>query len=698
MSGAAAPPAALAEDAARLRAAGRLDDALRRADEALAGDPGCAPALLERGLCLLLLGRRDEALAPLAALVDRDPGHPLGLLNLGNALHGLGRAAEAADVYARAAVAAPASPVARNNLGRALHDLGRLDEAVARYDEALVLDPGCGLALGNLRQALERLGRPGDVLARCEAAVAARPDAFDARLHLAIALREAGRAGAALPHAHAAADLDPTSPAARLHLGLALQEAGRLDEALAAYEAALALDPAFAPALNCLAGAQNALGKVREAVATWTRAVEVAPGYHAAHANRLLCMNYLPGPAEDLARAHRAWGALVTAEVGPAPDDHDNVPDPGRRLRVGYLSPDLRAHPVASVLEPLLAGHDRDVVEVVAYDAWPGAKDAVTARLRGLVDRWRDVAWLDDAALAATIRADGIDVLVDLAGHTGGGRLPVFARRPAPVQVTYLGYPNTTGLPTVDLRLTDATADPPGLADVLHAEGLVRLPRCFLAWAPPDASGGRSPDPAPLDDDDRLACTFGCFNNLSKVSPEAVALWARLLHDTPGARLLLKNHSLAHATARARVEGLFAAHGVTADRLVLTGRLGHAEHLALHDRVTLALDPFPYAGTVTTLEALWMGVPVVTLAGDRHAARVGASLLEAVGLRHLIARTSDEYLEVVRALLADRAGLRALKRGLRARLLASPLVDGDALARAVEDAYRFGWRAWCASR
>ncbi|MCO5172149.1 MAG: tetratricopeptide repeat protein [Planctomycetes bacterium] len=694
MSGVAASPAALAEEAAGLRAAGRLEGALGLADRALTLDPACAAALLERGVCLLLLGRHDDALAPLRALVDLSPEHALGLLNLGNALHGLGRSAEAADVYARAAAAAPASAVARNNLGRALQDLGRLDEAVARYDEALALDPGCGLALGNLRQALERLGRPGEMLARCEVACAARPDVHEARLHLAIALREAGRAHDALPHARAAADLDPESPAARLHLGLALQEAGRLDEALAAYEAALALDPAFAPALNCLAGAQSALGKVREAVATWTRAVEAAPGYHAAHGNRLLCMNYLPAPAEDLSLAHRAWGARVVAEVGPAPEDHDNDPDPDRRLRVGYLSPDLRAHPVASVLEPLLAGHDRDAVEVIAYDVWPGAKDGVTARLRGLVDGWRDVAWLDDAALAAAVRADRVDVLVDLAGHTGGNRLPVLARRPAPVQVTYLGYPNTTGLPTVDLRLTDATADPPGLADVLHTEGLARLPRCFLAWAPPDPS----PAPAPLDDDDPRACTFGCFNNLSKVSPEAVALWARLLRDTPGARLLLKNHSLAHATARARAEGLFAAHGVTADRLVLTGRLGQAEHLALHDRVAVALDPFPYAGTVTTLEALWMGVPVVTLVGDRHASRVGASLLEAAGLRFLVARTPDEYVEVVRALLSDRARLRELKRGLRARLLASPLVDGDTLARAVEDAYRAGWGAWCASR
>lgn len=679
---------------AALRAAGRLDEALALAERALADQPEQREALLERGLCLLLLGRPADALAPLAALVDREPEHAIALLNLGNALHGLGRAGEAAAVYARATAADPSSAVAHNNLGRALHDDGRLSEAVVCYEQALALDPGCGLALGNLRQALERSGRPTDMTPVCERVLAARPASFEARLHLAIALREAGRARDALPHARAAVDLRPDDAAAHLHLGLALQDAGDPDGAIAAFEGALARDPGFAPALNCLAGALNQLGKVREAVAAFTRAVEVAPSFHVAHSNRLLCMNYLPEPADALASAHRAWGERLSAEVGPTPDDHDNDPDPERRLRVGYLSPDLRGHPVASVLEPLLAGHDPEQVEVVALDCWTGARDAVTSRLRALAHEWHEVGWLDDAALAARIRRERIDVLVDLAGHTGGGRLTVLARRPTPVQVTYLGYPNTTGLPQVDLRLTDATADPPLLADPLHAERVVRLGRCFLAWAPPDPL----PLPAPLADDDPRACAFGCFNNLSKVSIDAVALWARLLRETPGARLLLKNHSLAHATARARVEGLFAAHGVDADRLVLMGRVAHGEHLALHDRVAVALDPFPYAGTVTTLEALWMGVPVVTLAGERHASRVGASLLEAAGLRALIATTPDEYLEVARSLLADRARLRELKRGLRARLLASPLVDGDGLARAVEGAYRDAWRAWCASR
>lgn len=678
---------------AALRAAGRLDEALALADEALARDPSRQDALLERGLCLLLLGRPGEALAPLEALVASAPDHGPGLLNLGNALHALGRPDEAARVYARAVAADPASAIAHNNLGRALHDGGRLGEAVASYERALALDPGCALALGNLRQALERLGRATDVIGACERVLAVRPDAAEASMHLADVLRQAGRAQEALPHARAAIERRPDDAHAWLHLGLALQDAGDLEGAVDAFERAIARDPAFAPAHNCLAGALNQAGKVREAVDAFARAAAVAPGFHVAWSNRLLCMNYLPGPAEALAAEHRAWGRRVEVEVGPAPDDHRNDPDPDRRLRVGYLSPDLRAHPVAAVLEPLLAGHDPDEVEVVAFDCWTGPKDGVTARLRALVHAWRDVGWLDDAALAALVRRERIDVLVDLAGHTGGNRLPVLARRPAPVQATYLGYPNTTGLATVDLRLTDATADPPD-ADALHTERVVRLGRCFLAWGPPDPS----PLPAPLADDDPRACTFGCFNNLSKISSDTVALWARLLRETPGARLLLKNHSLAHATVRARVEGLFAAHGVTADRLVLTGRLGHAEHLALHDRVAVALDPFPYNGTVTTLEALWMGVPVITLAGDRHAARVGASLLEAAGLRALIATTPDEYLEVARSLLADRARLRELKRGLRARVLASPLVDGESLARRVEVACRDAWRAWCARR
>lgn len=613
--------------------------------------------LLDRGVSLLLSSRPAEALPLLQELVASSPDHPLGLLNLGNALHALGRAAEASDLYARAVAAAPDSAVAHNNLGRALHDLGRLDEAIAEYDVALALDPGCGMALANLRQTLERLGRPAELAPRCEAVLRARPDARDARLFL----------------------------------GLALQEAGRPDDAAAVFEAALALDPTFAAARSCLAGVHNQLGRVEEAVACWARAVEHAPGYHVAHSNRLLCLNYLSRPAEDLAAAHRAWGELVLREVPAAADDHQNDPDPGRRLRVGYLSADLRHHPVASVLEPLLAGHDPDAVEVHAYSLSALPDDEVTRRLRGLVHAWHDVAAHDDEALAARLRRDRVDVLVDLAGHTGGNRLPVLARRPAPVQVTYAGYPNTTGLTTIDLRLTDATCDPAPFADVLHAERLVRLPRCFLAWAPP----APSPPVAPRAPDDPARCAFGSFNNLSKVSVETVALWARLLRETPGARLLLKNHSLAAPTARARVEGLFAAHGVTADRLVLLGRVGAHEHLALHDRVAVGLDPFPYHGATTTLEALWMGVPVVTLAGDRHASRVGASLLEAAGLRALVASTPDEYVALARALLRDEEALRALKLGLRDRVLGSALCDGDSLARAVEAAYREAWRAWC---
>lgn len=620
-------------------------------------DLACASTLLDRGVSLLLASRPAEALPLLEALVASSPDHALGLLNLGNALHSLGRTNDAVDLYTRAVAAAPDSAVALNNLARALHDLSRFDEAIARYDAALALDPGCGLALANLRQTLERVGRAGEIASRCEAVLRARPDSRDAHLYL----------------------------------GLALQESGRPDDAGAAFEAALALDPTFAAAQSCLGGVHNQLGRVEEAVACWARAVALAPGYHVAHSNRLLCLNYLSRPAEDLAAEHRAWGELALRDV-PASDDHDNDPDPERPLRVAYLSADLRHHPVASVLEPLLAGHDPAAVEVHAYSLSPLADDDVTRRLRTHAAAWHDVAALDDDALARRLRADRVDVLVDLAGHTGGNRLPVFAHRAAPVQVTYAGYPNTTGLPTIDLRLTDATADPPPFADVLHAERLVRLPRCFLAWAPPDPS----PPVTPRAPDDPARCAFGCFNNLSKISVETVAVWARLLREAPGARLLLKNHSLAAPTARARVEGLFAAHGVTADRLVLMGRLGPHEHLALHDRVAVALDPFPYNGATTTLEALWMGVPVVTLAGDRHASRVGATLLEAAGLRALVATTPDEYVALARALLRDEGALLELKRGLRDRVLASSLCDGDSLARAVEDAYREAWRAWCA--
>jgi predicted O-linked N-acetylglucosamine transferase (SPINDLY family) len=343
--------------------------------------------------------------------------------------------------------------------------------------------------------------------------------------------------------------------------------------------------------------------------------------------------------------------------------------------------------PVASFIEPVLAAHDRRDFELVAYSSG-GQEDEVTQRLRGLCDVWRDISLVQDQNAADRIRADGIDVLVDLAGHTAGGRLLLFARKPAPVQVTWLGYPNTTGLDTMDYRLTDAVADPVGETDRFHTETLVRLPAGFLCYAP-------SPESPEVADSPQLKAghvTFGSFNDLAKVTPELVALWSEILRAQPGARLMLKAFGLSADSACHDVRQRFQGQGIAPERFDLCKpEFSAAGRLAKYQEIDIGLDTYPYNGATTACEALWMGVPVVTLAGATHASRTGASIVSGIGLSELVATTPAQYVEIALRLAADAEKRRTLRAGLRARMRASPLLDAPRFARGLETAYREMW-------
>jgi predicted O-linked N-acetylglucosamine transferase (SPINDLY family) len=358
-----------------------------------------------------------------------------------------------------------------------------------------------------------------------------------------------------------------------------------------------------------------------------------------------------------------------------------------RRLRIGYLSPDFRKHVVMTFMAPALERHDRDQFEVFCFHTHRD-KDAVTERLRSQVEHWSDCGGLTDDAIADRIRADRIDILVDLAGHTSGHRIGVLAMKPAPIQVTYLGYPNTTGLPTVDYRITDDLADPPGRADELSVERLLRLPRPFLCYRPE----AKTPDPGPPPVLSRGHATFGCFNNTLKLSDSFLDLAARVVNAVPGSRLVLKSGGLELHSVGGRVRQRFAAAGVAPDRLELRGWTAAVEdHLGAYGEIDVALDSFPYNGTTTTCEALWMGVPVVTLRGDRHAARVGASLLGWLGLTDFVAADAEEFVRICARLAGDVAGAGSRRAGLRERLRASLLVDEAGFAREIERCYRTVW-------
>jgi predicted O-linked N-acetylglucosamine transferase (SPINDLY family) len=425
------------------------------------------------------------------------------------------------------------------------------------------------------------------------------------------------------------------------------------------------------------------------AVECFRRALAVDPQFAAARSNLLACLNYLPDvTTAELLAEHRRAGESQEAPLRLAWKPHANSRDPERRLRVGYVSGDFREHAMAFSIAPVLANHDARSFEIVCYSN-NAAEDDVTARLRASAGEWQRVAGASDEAIAEIVRQRGIDILVDLSGHTALNRLALFARKPAPVQVSWLGYVTSTGLTAMDCRFTDARADPPGGDYSGYTEVLVRLP-----WVTVFEPSPRSPEVAPLPALRGGPFTFACLNHLSKVTPAVVALWARVLGAAPEARLLIGNAG--DPAVRQRLVESFAANGISAVRLAFRARQPLGDFLALHREIDLALDTFPYNGGATSCHSLWMGVPFVTLAGDRYMARIGSSLLGQTGLGGFVARSQDEYVELAARAARDPDRLAALRATMRDRLAASPLLDGAGFTRALEAAYRSIWRAWCA--
>jgi len=627
-------------------------------------------------------GRYDEALPQIeravasgAASSDCHNLHGLVLLGLG----------QPAAAFGAALAVEPGFADARNNLGAAHEALGQTENAEAAYRDALGLRPDYAEAACNLGRMLLRLGRPGESAAASRRALEIRPDLCDARINLAVAQQRQGQDAAAeatIRTALASADGDAT-----LHrfLGVLRRRQGDLSGAEAALRRAMALDPLLAQAHGGLAAVLLDQGELDAAETCFRRALELCPGDAHIHSNLLLCLNYRETDAEALLAAHSAWAERHAVKTPPLPPAKPN-PAP-RRLRLGYLSGDFRRHSVAYFLEPLLAHHDRTRFDIFCY-ATNEDPDEVTDRLRSQAGHWRWVSGLDDAQLANRIRDDEIDILIELSGHTAGNRLAALAYRPALVQVSWCGYPNTTGMTALDYRIVDAVTDPPG-AQAWASETLVRLPGGFLCYRPPDDAPAQTPPPAQA----KGYVTFGSFNYLRKVTPEVVALWAALLHRVPRARLLLKARSLADLNTAQRLHAMFAGHGIDAGRLTLRGPVaGFAAHLAAYADLDIALDPFPYNGTTTTCEALWMGVPVVTLAGNRHAGRVGASLLTRIAFDDCIAADEAEYLDIARRLAADIPTLAERRAGLRQRMTASSLCDAPAFTREMESAFE---KMWC---
>lgn len=501
-----------------------------------------------------------------------------------------------------------------------------------------------------------------------------------------------GRADLVIAMMRRCIELDPADGGAYHNLGNALRSAGHHEEALATLTAAISRMPNPADAHNSLGLVFKDLGRMDEALAAFRRAVSLNPSFVTAHSNLLMFLNYHPGIGpQELFDEHRSFSREHELPLKPPFLRHANDRTPDRTLRVGYVSSDLRLHSVAFFLLPLLENHDRDQVHVTAYSN-SAVVDEITNRMQQSVDAWCSIAGVADEQVANRIRADRIDILVDLAGHTAGQRLQLFARKPAPVQITWLGYPGTTGLDAMDYRCSDPLADPPGDAARCSSERVLRLPR--TAWCYTPLSG--APDVAPLPGLSTPGITFGSFNSFGKISSATLDMWAEILEQTPGSRLVLKNVAMGSPTAVRETEQRLECRGIDPGRLELLDRTPSlVDHLNHYNRIDVSLDTFPYHGTTTTCEALWMGVPTITLAGPNHATRAGVSLLTNVGLGALVAQTPKEYVELAVRLAADRASLAGIRAGLRRRMLESPLMDGPSFARDMEAAYRQVWRAWC---
>lgn len=631
--------------------AGRLDRAAALYDQVRKAAPRHFDAVHLAGTVAYQQGKHTEAAALLAQALALDPKSAPCALRLGLALLGAGRPAEAERAL-KTSISRQRTAEAFHALGLALRAQARLPEALEAWTEVVKLQPESA-------EAHDRLG-----------ALVADTRGFDA----------------ALPHFRTAVRLNPNLATAWCNLGLACAQTDLLEEALPALERALALDPKLHKArLGCGLAHQKA-NRITLAVAAYAQVLEAEPDNHEARSARLLCLNYLDSiTPEALAEEHRIFGRI--AERGASASVRIQPPagrprEKGKRLRLAFHSPDLRAHSVAYFLEPLLRHLDRSQFEVVLYHDHV-VTDATSERLKSQASLWRNFASLPNATVEARLREDAPDALVDLAGHTGFNRLPVFARRIAPLQISYLGYPNTTGLSTMDVRFTDAWADPPGDADALHTERLIRFAPTAWTYLPaesapaPAAPPGTSPD----------TVVFGSFNNAAKLSGHTLALWARVLAAVPGSRLLLKGSGLTDPAFQAYVRGVCAGIGIDAGRIDFLGRTSGLEsHLSVYHRIDIALDTFPYHGTTTTCEALWMGRPTITLAGNRHASRVGVSLLQAVGHPEWIASEDKDFVDrAVR--LAHQIGERqTLAATLRDQLRASPLMDHVGQARRFGDA------------
>jgi len=651
--------------------------------------PQDAETLCNLGNAQKARGQAQAAEASYRQALHWRPGHAAGHYNLAILLNEQNRMDEAEVAYRQTLQLQPSMVDAHNNLGQLLERLGRHREAADAYAAAVAVRPDHAEAWCNFGAALGQQGKVADAQTALRKAIALNPRFAQAHHNLGIALKQAHQYDAACDSLRTAAKLKADYVDPRHALGDLLRTLRRYDEAILMLKRVIALAPQHADAWIDLGNVHKDLGELQDAVDSYKQALAIDPNHAQAHSCLQMVSNYIPGiSASRLREQALEYGTFVTQHARPFTAWTGDL-DPERPLRVGLVSGDLYSHPVGYFLESVMqalhrqAGND---FHLTAYATQP-FRDALTDRLMACTVGWNVVVGMPDEALAQRIHADRIDILIDLSGHTGNNRLPVFGWKPAPVQVTWLGYFATTGVSQMDHLLADPWTVPAALEDGF-TEHIGRLPQTRLCFTPPATSAEVSALPALRNGH----ITFGCFNNLTKLNDDVIALWAKVLLAVPNSRLLLKASQLDSAMVRQKTQSRFNAQGVSSDKLILQGPSTRDDYLQAYGQIDIALDPFPFTGGTTSAEGLWMGVPVLTLAGDSMVARQGVSLLMNAGLPDWVADTPGDYVAKAVAHTCDLATLTTLRSGLRERVIRSPLFDAEQFATHLGTALRDMWR------
>jgi predicted O-linked N-acetylglucosamine transferase (SPINDLY family) len=676
---------------------GRSDEALALLRRATEVDPTQARYHFNLAVVLARLGWLADAEVEYRQALAIVPQYPQAWNNLGTVLVNLGRVDEAIGVFGNALALRSRYIQAQTNLGNALKDAGRLEESIAAHQQVLAWDPEVADAWYNLAISLRAAGKLDEAISAYRRAIERRPNFANAYNNLGDALYAGGQLDEAIAAQRKATEIKPDYAEAHYNVGTLLQAKGELDQAVAAYRKALELRPDYSSACNNLATVLGNLGHLDETIALYDRALAARPNHAAAHSNRIYTMLFHPGYDEaaiaaELARFDRQHGEPLRQSIMP----HGNDRGAGRRLRIGYVSPDFRDHVLGRNLLPLLREHDHDGFEVFCYSNVQ-RPDYFTQQCRAYANAWRDITGIDDEAAAKLIREDGIDILVDLTLHTARNRLLIMARKPAPVQATFGGYPGSTGLATVDYRLTDGYLEMRDGGDVQPtADPYVEKAIClqsFWCYDPQAMETASGPQVNPLPAASIGHVTFGCLNGFRKINGRTIDLWAPVLAATPGSRLILM--SSGYADRQAVIDRLGQA-GVGPERVEFLDPQPRGQYLQTYHRIDVALDALPYNGHTTSLDALWMGVPVITRVGQTIVGRGSLSQLNNLDLPELVARSDEEFARIAIALGNDLPRLAKLRASLRQRMLDSVLTDGQHFAQGIEAAYRAMWQQFCA--